>query len=273
MKQKNDVTKMSQQLTQERRTMMNLSKITKDIGIMLKKHSPEILTGLGVAGMITTTIMAVKATPKAIMLINEKEVEQRVEKLTPVETVKTVWKCYIPAVITGVASVACIIGASSVNAKRNAALATAYTLSETALKEYKDKVVETIGPKKEEEIRSAIAKDKLEKDPVIQAEVIDTGAGMTLCYDALSGRYFRSDVDKIRRAEYMLNRMILMEGYISLNDFYYEIGLDPIKVGDKLGWSSRQERYIDINFGSALTADQVPCLVIDFHVAPIYDYY
>lgn len=252
---------------------MNLSKVTKDVGILLKKHSPEILTGIGVAGMVTTTIMAVKATPKAILLINEKEVEERVEKLTPVETVKTVWKCYIPAAVIGVLSIACIIGASSVNAKRNAALATAYTLSETALKEYKDKVLETVGEKKEEEIRAAIAKDKLEKDPVVQAEVIDTGTGKTLCYDALSGRYFRSDIDKIRRAEYELNRQLLTEGYISLNDFYYEIGLDSIKVGDKLGWNVKQERYIDVNFGSALTTDQMPCLVIDFNVAPVYDYY
>lgn len=252
---------------------MNLSKVTKDVGILLKKHSPEILTGIGVAGMVTTTIMAVKATPKAILLINEKEVEERVEKLTPVETVKTVWKCYIPAAVTGVLSIACIIGASSVNAKRNAALATAYTLSETALKEYKDKVLETVGEKKENEIRAAIAKDKLEKDPVVQAEVIDTGTGKTLCYDALSGRYFRSDIDKIRRAEYELNRQLLTEGYISLNDFYYEIGLDSIKVGDKLGWNVKQERYIDVNFGSALTTDQMPCLVIDFNVAPVYDYY
>lgn len=252
---------------------MNLSKVTKDVGILLKKHSPEILTGLGVAGMVATTVMAVKATPKAIMLINEKEVEERVEKLTPAETVKTVWKCYIPAAITGAVSIACIIGASSVNAKRNAALATAYTLSETALKEYKDKVLETVGEKKENEIRAAIAKDKLEKDPVVQSEVIDTCSGKTLCYDALSGRYFRSDVDKIKRAEYELNRQLLTEGYISLNDFYYEIGLDSIKVGDKLGWNARQERYIDISFGSALTTDQTPCLVIDFNVAPVYDYY
>ena len=113
---------------------MNLSNMVKSVGATMKKHSPEILTGIGVAGMIATTVMAVKATPKAILLINEKEVELKVEKLTLAETVKTTWKCYIPAAITGVSSIACIIGASSVNARRNAALATAYTLSETALR-------------------------------------------------------------------------------------------------------------------------------------------
>lgn len=252
---------------------MNIQQLVKTTGQIMKKHSPEILTGIGVAGMVATTIMAVKATPKAILLINEKEVELRTEKLTKKEVVQTVWKCYIPAAVTGVASVACIIGASSINAKRNAALATAYTLTETALKEYKDKVVETIGEKKESEIRGAIAQDKLRNDPVIQADVIETAKGKTLCYDALSGRYFRSDVDKIKRAEYELNKQLLNEGYISLNDFYYEIELEPIKVGDKLGWSARQERYIEVKFGSALTTEQEPCLVLDFSVAPLYDYY
>lgn len=252
---------------------MNIQQLVKTTGQIMKKHSPEILTGIGVAGMVATTIMAVKATPKAILLINEKEVELRAEKLTKKEVVQTVWKCYIPAAVTGVASIACIIGASSINAKRNAALATAYTLTETALKEYKDKVVETIGEKKESEIRGAIAQDKLKNDPVIKTDVIETGKGKTLCYDALSGRYFRSDVDKIKRAEYELNKQLLNEGYISLNDFYYEIELEPIKVGDKLGWSARQERYIEVKFGSALTTEQEPCLVLDFSVAPIYDYY
>lgn len=89
---------------------MNIQQLLKSTGQIMKKHSPEILTGIGVAGMVATTIMAVKATPKAILLINEKEVELRAEKLTKKEVVQTVWKCYIPAAVTGVASIACIIG-------------------------------------------------------------------------------------------------------------------------------------------------------------------
>ena len=251
---------------------MKLQQVVKTATKLMRKHSPEILTGIGVAGMVATAVMAVKATPKAILLVNEKEVELHVEKLPKKEVAKTVWKCYIPAAITGALSIACIVGASSVNAKRNAALATAYTLSETALKEYKDKVVETIGEKKEKEIRSAIAEDKLQNAPIVQADVIETGKGATLCYDALSGRYFKSDVNKIKKAECELNRQLLMEGYVSLNDFYYEIGLDSIKVGNQLGWDSRHG-YVDIQFGSALTTESQPCLVLDFSIAPIYDYY
>ena len=115
------------------------------------KHSPEILTGVGIAGMITTTVPAVKATPKALDLIAIAEDEKN-DTLTKVEVVKTAWKPYIPAAVTCAASITCLIGASAVNAKRNAALATAYELSKTALTEYKEKVIETVGAKKEEVI-------------------------------------------------------------------------------------------------------------------------
>lgn len=105
----------------------------------IKKHSPEILTGIGIAGMITTTVMAVRATPKALILIEERKEEIGVNQLEAVDLIKTTWMCYVPAALTGTLSIACLIGASSVNVRRNAALATAYTLSESALKDYQER--------------------------------------------------------------------------------------------------------------------------------------
>lgn len=237
----------------------------------IKKHSPEILTGIGIAGMITTTVMAVRATPKALILIEERKEEIGAEKLEVVDVVKTTWFCYIPAAITGTLSIACLIGASSVNARRNAALATAYTLSESALKDYQGKVVEMFGEKKNEAVKDAVAKDKVEKNPVVTREVIITEKGNTLCYDAISGRYFKSDIEKIKKAECELNRQMLDDMYVSLNDFYYEIGLDSVKLGDELGWNV-DSGYIDLSFSSQLASDGTPCLVIDYSVAPRYDY-
>lgn len=237
----------------------------------IKKHSPEILTGIGIAGMITTTVMAVRATPKALILIEERKEEIGAEKLEAMDMVKTAWACYIPAAITGTLSVACLIGASSVNARRNAALATAYTLSESALKDYQGKVIEMFGEKKNEAVKDAIAKDKVEKNPVVTREVIITEKGNTLCYDAISGRYFKSDIEKIKKAECELNRQMLDDMYVSLNDFYYEIGLDSVKLGDELGWNV-DSGYIDLSFSSQLASDGTPCLVIDYSVAPRYDY-
>lgn len=237
----------------------------------IKKHSPEILTGIGIAGMITTTVMAVRATPKALILIEERKEEIGAEKLEAMDMIKTAWACYIPAAITGTLSVACLIGASSVNARRNAALATAYTLSESALKDYQGKVIEMFGDKKNEAVKDAVAKDKVEKNPVITREVIITEKGNTLCYDAISGRYFKSDIEKIKKAECELNRQILDDMYVSLNDFYYEIGLDSVKLGDELGWNV-DSGYIDLSFSSQLASDGTPCLAIDYSVAPRYDY-
>lgn len=237
----------------------------------IKKHSPEILTGIGIAGMITTTVMAVRATPKALILIEERKEEIGAEKLEAMDMVKTTWACYIPAAITGTLSVACLIGASSVNARRNAALATAYTLSESALKDYQGKVIEMFGEKKNEAVKDSVAKDKVEKNPVVTREVIITEKGNTLCYDAISGRYFKSDIEKIKKAECELNRQMLDDMYVSLNDFYYEIGLDSVKLGDELGWNV-DSGYIDLSFSSQLASDGTPCLVIDYSVAPRYDY-
>lgn len=252
---------------------INFNQIIKTTQATLKKHTPEILTGIGISGMIATTVLAVKATPKALMLIEEKKLDLDTEKLSPVEVVKTTWPCYIPTVVTGAMSVACLVGASTVSVRRNAALATAYTLSETALKDYQEKVIETIGEKKESVVRDAIAKDKIEKNPIDgSSEVVLTNQGETLCYDPLSGRYFRSDIDKIKRAMNEINNMLLNDNYISLNDFYCEVGLGETKLGDNLGWEISRG-LIDIHFSTQLASTGEPCLVIDFVKPPVYDYY
>lgn len=251
---------------------MKLSEITKNIGTTLVKRSPEILVGIGIAGMLTTTVLAVKATPKALTLIEERKEEEQIEALTPVEAIQTTWKCYLPAAITCAMSITCLVGASSVNLRRNAALATAYTLSETALREYRDKVVETIGEKKEKLVRDSIAKDKIDRNPVSNNEVIITEKGNTLCYDVLSGRYFRSDIEKLKRAENAINHQMLSDGYVSLNDFYYEIGLNDTKIGNDIGWNS-DKGLVELNFSSQLADDGTPCIVLDFAVEPRYEYY
>ena len=251
----------------------NLTTIAKDIRKFASKRSPEILTGIGIAGMITTTILAVRATPKALELIEEQKEEESVDELSSFEVVKVAWKPYIPAIITCVASTACLIGASSVNTKRNAALATAYKLSETALSEYRDKVVETIGEKKERIVRDKVAEERVKKNPVSKNEVIVTGNGKTLCFDPISGRYFMCSIETIKKAENTLNKQMLhdISGYVSLNEFYDELGLDHTSVGNDLGWNTNQ--LIDIDFSSQLNDNGEPSVVLDYLVAPKCDYY
>ena len=261
---------------------------TKKIQKVLTRKSPEILTGIGIAGVITTTVLAVKVTPKALQLIDEAERKKAVAwnnenpdydngadriKLTKTETVKAAWKPYIPVVVTGVCSVACIIGANSVHLKRNAALATAYQLSTTAFNEYKEKVVETIGEKKEKIVRQNIAKDKVEKNPVSKTEVFVTGNGTSLFYDPLSGRYFESDMNKVEKAVNNLNWSMNNgnEPYISLTQLYDELGLSHTGVSDEIGWKV-EDGNIELVVSAQVSDDGRPCLVMDFLRAPEYGY-
>lgn len=250
----------------------NLLNIIKSAKMVISKHAPEILTGVGIAGMVTTTVLSVKATPKAIKLIEEKKKEDNVEKLTVLETVKVVWKPYITPALTGAASIACLIGASSVSVRRTAALAAAYQLSETAFTEYKDKVIETIGDKKEKVVREQVGKERIEKKPVSNSQVFISKKGNTLCFDPISGRYFKSDIDHIKRSVNELNRRMLTEMYISLNELYDELDINHIEIGDDLGWNI-DRGLIDIDFSSQIADDGTPCIVLDFSIEPRYDFY
>lgn len=233
----------------------------------LKKNSPIILTAVGISGFVTTVGLAIHATPKAIKLMETKKEELDKEKLTPIETVQTVWKPYIPMVVSGVMSTACILTANHQYLSRNAALATAFTLSDAAYKEYKAKTEEIVGEKKAEEIATAIAKKHLEEKEYEPVEIPRNRRGQTRCYDSISGREFWSDIETIRQIENRLNRRLLDDMYITVNDFYDEIGLAHIKPGDDLGWNIR-DGLIDIRYDAILNEEGEPCLMLDYHMSP-----
>lgn len=240
----------------------------------ISKHSPAILIGLAVVSGGTAIVLAVKETPKALKRIEDKKQEYQVDKLSPWETVKTTWPCYVPSAIAFTFATGCAIGSQSIHAKRNAALAAAYKISETALLEYRDKVIETIGEKKEQTVRDKVAQEQINKNPVKQSEVIVTGKGASLCLEPFTHRYFECDIETIRRAENKLNKKMLQSicGSTSLNDFYVEIGLEPVDeaIGYTLGWNA--ENQIDLDIRPGMTPDERPCLVIGHYNPPKYDY-
>lgn len=249
----------------------SLSSIAKSVRTAMKKHSPEILTGIGIGWNDYNYSHGGESNAESADSYRGEKNELETDQLSRKEIVKTAWPCYIPAAIVGSVSVFCLIGASSTNLRRNAALATAYTLSESTLKEYQEKVVEAIGDKKEQTIRESMAKEKIVKNPVREVILTEKG-GNTICYDAISGRYFKSDRDTINRAVNELNRQMRDDMYVTLNEFYYALGLDGTKLGDDLGWSI-EKGYIELDFSSHLDANGTPCLVIDYRVAPVYDYH
>ena len=195
----------------------------------------------------------VKATPKALYLIELEKEELGKNRLTKTEVVKTVWKCYIPTALMAGMTISCIVGGNQVNLKRNAALATAYSLTEATLKEYQTKVVETIGANKEKN-KGRYRQRQDKKNPSQGKEVIFTGNGETLCYEAISGRYFKSDIEKLRRVENLANNELLQDDFISLNEIYYEMGLPNTKMGDEIGWRIADGMFA-FEFSSQLTED------------------
>lgn len=254
----------------------NVTNFFKGLRANVSKHSPEILTGIGVVGMFTTVVLAVKATPKALEMIEEKKEELNLEpedNLTVVETVQAAWKPYIPAVATGAFATGCLIAANSVHAKRYAGLATAYQISTQALSEYREKVVETIGERKERVVHDKIAEDRIKKNPPSSSTVYMTNHGNTLCYDMHSGRTFKSDIDRIKRVQNDLNYRMTsgMEMCISLNEFYDGVGLPRIDIGDQLGWRI-DNGLIEIHFGTFLTEDDIPCVTIEYLTPPVYGF-
>ncbi len=248
--------------------------ILKTVAKGLGKHSPAILTGLGITGMAVATVLAVKSTPKAVELIEEKKKETNTEELTKKEIVETTWKCYISTVVLFAVSVSCIIFASHTNYKRNTALASAYAVAEASLKDYanyRKEVVKEIGEEKEKTIRDTVIKKRVEKQPLDSQPIIVANTGDILCCDLISGRYFKSDINKMEKAINELNRQLVSEMMVSLNELYYELGLEYTKVGEQLGWHL-DDGLVEVRFSSQLTKEGTPCIVLDYVNPPKYDF-
>lgn len=252
--------------------MNKITKITKNLGGMISKNSPYILTGLGCAGVVSTAILSAKATPRAFMILEE-EIEYRERKhllsLSKMDRVKLTWKCYIPAGVVGAASIGCIIGANTVNMKRNAALASLYALSESAFRDYKAKVVKEIGKPKETKIRDEIAKDHISKNPPNNGNMVLVGTGEVLCYDKLSGRYFTSTHETIRKVFNDLDYELRSEMRLDLNELYYALNLPPIDLGTFVEFNI-EKGQIELIPSTQLDPNGRPCLVIDYDVYPKY---
>lgn len=249
----------------------SLVKVCNDATKYVVKRSPEILTGFGIMGLLSTTVLAVKSTPEALRRIGKRKRELQVTELSKAETIKAAWKCYIPSAITAAVSTGCIIGGSHINYRRNMALAAAYTLSETAFKDYKEKVEETLTKKDAERVKDAVAKGKIDNNPIDEENIIITKQGNHLCYDITSGRYFRSDINKIKQTINELNERLLSEQFISQNELFSELGLDLVGGGYELGWDAT-DGLIEVEYSSQIASNGEPCLTINYMISPLRKY-
>jgi hypothetical protein len=243
-----------------------ISAIVKGLGRAFNDNSPTILAASAVAGVAGTAFLTHRATKRADLILAVHFAEGRTEPLTAREIVEMTWQAYIPPTLMAGATIACIIGGTSIGNRRSAALASAYTLAEKSYSEYKDKVVETLGEKKEELLRADIMKDKLERDKPDHQSIIIDGSGDHLCYEQWSGRYFSSTKQKIQQAEIQTNYDILHDGYASLNDFWRNLELAPTNAGEQLGWNT--DNKLELEFAAVLSSSGEPCLAVAFRSVP-----
>lgn len=256
---------------------MDLTRIARKTLEGVIQNSPSILTGLAVASSATAIFLSIDATKKAIDVIREEEGIRRIEVfslsdeepelLSKKETIELTWKFYVPTALMFLVSAGCIIGSNTINLRRQSALVSLYTLADAAINEYQNKVANAIGEKKEKNIRDDILQDRLTKDPVERKEVFATKFGEVLCYDSLSGRYFSGSYEHVRSIQNDFNQKLLSDMWLSLNDLYYELGLEPTELGRDLGWAP-EFGLLDIEYTSKIATDGRPCLVLNYKIKP-----
>ena len=244
-----------------------LTTVTK----IAKTHSPEILMALGISSMVSTVYLTGKASFEAARLIDLEEEEEgpsqnRRKRIQ--ERTKLVWKLYIPAAASGAVSVACAIGSFKASGNKTAAAVAAYSLTEKAFSEYKEHVVEELGKGKSQKIVDQIAQDRVLANPEPSKEVVIMPSGHILCCEMFTGRYFRSDMESLRKAENEINAKINHERYVTLDEFYELVGLKGTTNSASLGWDS--DRLMALDFSTVISIDGEPCLAFDYnYVKPL----
>lgn len=256
---------------------MTFKTVLKAAEKFVSDNSPGILTGLAIAGTVTTAILSSKASIEAVRIFNEKyghlqnadgQISDKFVPPNKKEIVDLVWKLYIPAAVSGTATITCIIAANHIGSRRTAAIAAAFKISEQLTEEYKDRVVKTLGAQKEEKMRSELAGDRMARAG--GGETIIISGPESVFYDDLSGRFFKNEMEKVRKAVNDINHQVNNSYYASLSDFYDLIGLDRTGFSDEVGWNT--DGLMDVQFAATLLSDGRPAIAMSYNTTPIRGY-
>lgn len=241
------------------------------VQMFFNRNGSTILTCVGGVGLVSTVVLAVKATPKALSLLEEAKATKQ-EELSKVEVVKAAAPAYIPTVVAGAATLVCIFGANALSKRQQASLVSAYALLDSSYKAYKSKVDELYGDAAGIRVREEVAKDKYEEDDISVEE------DKELFYDQFSGRYFNSTIEDVQRAEYRINRILMTREYAYANEFYEELGIEPIDAGWEMGWSHGGnlahywQAWIDFTHEKVVMDDGLECHIIVMQGEPYMEF-
>lgn len=232
----------------------------------IKRNSSTILTCIGGIGVVATSVLTAKATPKVSLLLKQAE-EDKGDKLTKMETVRVAAPVYIPAILVGASTIACIFWANALSKRQQTSMISAYALLENSYKEYKRKVKDVYGEEAEKDVLVEIAKDRYE-------DSFERDENKQLFYDEFSGRYFESTIENVCRAECELNRLLSVEFVASLNEFYDLLGIERTDYGDYLGWSSYElvecfcYSWVDFEHTQVTLDDGLECTIVTMSFEP-----
>jgi hypothetical protein len=235
-------------------------------------NSPGILTGLAVAGAITTTVLTGRAAYRTGMDAST-QYHEALEEGEPLPAellenkylLKTYWKEFIPAGVALTATVTGVIMANQIGSRRAAAIAAAFKLSEQLSEEYKERVVKTLGLQKEEKMRSELAADQMARTP--GSDLIIVAGAESIFFDELSGQYFKAEMETVRKAVNDINYQVNNSYYASLSDFYDMIGLTKTKFSDEVGWNT--DELLEVQYGATLLQDGRPAISINYNKTPV----
>lgn len=237
----------------------------------VKANGPWLATGFGLAVAFVAGVRAVQKTSEATASIEEKK-EEKGEDLTVVETVQATWRYYLPSLILFIFACCLVIGGQKATTRRAAAFATAYSLSEEALKEYRAAAKEVLGEKKEAEVHAKAAENSVKKDPPPPGFVMVGGKGNQLCKDEFSGHYFWSNSEHIWSVMNEITHQCGYNEFTYLWNYYHDVGVyDAMecKYANELGWE--QNTKLEPEFSCALGTgeyENIPVLVVGFSKRP-----
>lgn len=252
-----------------------MSRTLHRTGFKIKKHSPEILMAAGVVGVVTSGVMACKATTKLSDILESaktdidtihhavEHADELPEEYTPedgqrdltiiyVQTGVKLVKLYAPAVALGALSIASILGSHNILRKRNVALAAAYTAIDTGFKEYRGRVVERFGKDLDRELRYNIKAKEIEEvsydengqevktKKVVQVSDVNQYSDFARCFDAFNTDAWENDAEYnlmfLRNQQNFANDKLQSQGYLFLNDVYEMLGIPKTAAGQQVGW-------------------------------------
>lgn len=244
--------------------------------VYLKQSSPTILTCVGAIGVVATSVLAVKATPKAVDIIRAREGidhEGNYYGPTKLEVIQSCWKCYIPAALVGLSTITCIIGINALSRRNQASLASAYAMLSESYQQYRKAANVVYGEDADARIKAEMAKDTyvsgvgMFNNVSVYSPDMDPESEKILCYDLFSQRYFTSTMAAVLNAEYHINRNLQIRGEASLNELYDFMGLAQVENGDEIGWSLDQlyeDEVMWLDFTNIITDmdDGISCCIV-----------